>query len=195
MDTTKICSKCKQELSLDSFYLDRGTPRAQCKDCVKTQARQWREDNPDQVKATGRAYRLSENGFAKRKVWLAERAKRPEQIEYRNQWAKTEKGKASRRRRVNRFARTEKGHAANKRRHVRRRATLASVIATLTADEWREIMEQHDYHCAYCGKPFSESLPVTQDHVIPLSKGGNHTKDNVVPACKPCNSSKGAKLL
>jgi 5-methylcytosine-specific restriction endonuclease McrA len=36
---------------------------------------------------------------------------------------------------------------------------------------------------------------MTLDHIIPITKGGNHIKDNVVPACGYCNSSKNNKLL
>ncbi len=32
-----------------------------------------------------------------------------------------------------------------------------------------------------------------RDHVVPLSKGGEHSEDNLVPACAPCNLSKGNK--
>lgn len=191
----KKCTKCQRDLPASEFYLDRGTPRPSCKDCTRKQSQQWRDANPDKVKVAGLKYRLSAEGASKRKAWLAERAKRPEQIEYQKQWARTEKGKAARRGRVNRFAKTEKGYAANKRRHARRRSVLDAVIATLTADEWKDIMQRHGYACAYCGRLFSESLPPTQDHVMPLSRGGNHTKDNVVPACKPCNSSKKDKVL
>ena len=33
------------------------------------------------------------------------------------------------------------------------------------------------------------------DHVVPLSRGGKHEIENLLPACRSCNSSKGAKLL
>jgi 5-methylcytosine-specific restriction endonuclease McrA len=33
------------------------------------------------------------------------------------------------------------------------------------------------------------------DHVVPLARGGGHSIDNVVPACRPCNRSKGGKLV
>ena len=195
MSMEKKCTKCGRILPLTDFYIDRGSPRPSCKECCKKKSQEWREANPDKVKAIGVAYRSSEAGAEKRRVWLAKRAKTPEQIEYQKQWAKTEKGKESRRRRVNRFAKTDKGFAANKRRHARRRAARDNIIATLTADEWKRILEKYDYRCAYCGMPFSERLPITQDHVIPISKGGDHTKENVVPACKPCNSRKKDKEL
>ncbi|WP_143548819.1 HNH endonuclease [Rhodococcus sp. ACPA1] len=44
--------------------------------------------------------------------------------------------------------------------------------------------------CVYCGGPSA-----VVDHVRPLTKGGWEHEDNLVPVCKPCNSSKGAKLL
>jgi len=43
--------------------------------------------------------------------------------------------------------------------------------------------------CAYCGT--TENL--TLDHVLPLSRGGAHRIENLVAACKPCNSRKGAR--
>jgi len=44
--------------------------------------------------------------------------------------------------------------------------------------------------CAYCGKDAT-----TVDHIIPKSKNGTDDKDNLVPACKSCNSSKYDKDL
>lgn len=43
--------------------------------------------------------------------------------------------------------------------------------------------------CHWCGALF---LPeeLTMDHVIPIARGGKATRNNVVPACKECNSRK-----
>ena len=43
--------------------------------------------------------------------------------------------------------------------------------------------------CHYCRKSFSPA-DLTMDHVVPLSRGGRSVKGNVVPCCKPCNTSK-----
>jgi 5-methylcytosine-specific restriction endonuclease McrA len=41
--------------------------------------------------------------------------------------------------------------------------------------------------CSYCGEV---GVAMTLDHVVALNRGGIHERNNLVPACKPCNSSK-----
>ncbi|GAB6195298.1 HNH endonuclease [Lysobacter xanthus] len=43
--------------------------------------------------------------------------------------------------------------------------------------------------CLYCGEAFPRSQ-LTRDHVMPISKGGRDSWENVVAACFPCNSRK-----
>lgn len=56
----------------------------------------------------------------------------------------------------------------------------------------REIFIRDDYTCQYCGKHTSD---LTIDHIHPRSKGGPHTWDNLVSACRTCNHRKGGKSL
>jgi len=74
----------------------------------------------------------------------------------------------------------------------RRAQKLGATVNDFTPEQWQQTLEDHNHLCAYCGES-DENL--TQDHVIPLSKGGNHTASNIVPACRFCNSSKGSRLL
>jgi len=46
--------------------------------------------------------------------------------------------------------------------------------------------------CIYCGK---EESDLTQEHLLPLSRGGEDREENCVWVCKSCNSSKGSKRL
>ncbi|GAC1454871.1 MAG: HNH endonuclease [Ktedonobacterales bacterium] len=46
--------------------------------------------------------------------------------------------------------------------------------------------------CQYCGKHFRE---LTLDHVIPRSRGGQSTWENLVASCRACNGRKGNRLL
>ena len=43
--------------------------------------------------------------------------------------------------------------------------------------------------CHWCGEKYPVE-ELTMDHVIPLSRGGKASRNNVVPACKQCNSNK-----
>ncbi len=43
--------------------------------------------------------------------------------------------------------------------------------------------------CAYCGRRVSPH-DLTMDHIVPLSRGGKTTRNNVAPACKECNNRK-----
>ncbi|MDD5287419.1 MAG: HNH endonuclease [Desulfuromonadaceae bacterium] len=43
--------------------------------------------------------------------------------------------------------------------------------------------------CHYCGGSFAPE-DLTMDHLVPLSRGGKASRNNVVPACKDCNSRK-----
>lgn len=54
---------------------------------------------------------------------------------------------------------------------------------------------QRDRHlCAYCGQEYKRK-ELTRDHVHPQSKGGPDVWENVVTACKPCNSWKDDMTL
>lgn len=46
--------------------------------------------------------------------------------------------------------------------------------------------------CPYCGRSLSHANK-SLDHIVPISKGGTHSADNVLICCKTCNSAKGAK--
>lgn len=82
----------------------------------------------------------------------------------------------------------------------KRKAKKDKLPATLTAQQWEATKKAFDYGCAYCGmfeerhlQEFGENLH--QDHFVPLSKGGGYTLENIVPACRRCNSSKGDRLF
>ena len=47
--------------------------------------------------------------------------------------------------------------------------------------------------CYYCGVQVAHRL-LTMDHLVPLSRGGRSTKDNLVPSCKDCNNKKKTML-
>jgi 5-methylcytosine-specific restriction endonuclease McrA len=56
----------------------------------------------------------------------------------------------------------------------------------------REIFLRDHYTCQYCG---IKTRDLTIDHVIPRHRGGRHTWENLVSACRSCNHRKGGKAL
>ncbi len=54
----------------------------------------------------------------------------------------------------------------------------------------KEVFTRDRYTCQYCGLQTKE---LTLDHVVPKSRGGVHSWENLVSACKACNHRKGGK--
>lgn len=64
------------------------------------------------------------------------------------------------------------------------------------------VLRESGWVCSACGVDTPEVLRGTHalnapevDHIVPLSRGGNHSYENLQCLCKSCNSSKGAKLM
>ena len=66
---------------------------------------------------------------------------------------------------------------------------MKGMSGVVTHIEWQTVLYKFKHACAYCGA----TSDLEQDHVVPLSHGGANVIANIVPACKRCNASKGAK--
>ena len=56
----------------------------------------------------------------------------------------------------------------------------------LSAEQWTALKAAWG-GCAYCG---AAGTPLQRDCVLPISRGGRYTLDNIAPACGSCNASK-----
>lgn len=54
----------------------------------------------------------------------------------------------------------------------------------------REVFERDGWQCQYCGK---HTRDLTLDHVVPRHRGGTHTWENLVSACRACNHRKAGR--
>lgn len=162
----------------------------------------------EKFRAAQKRYTSSAKGRATQKAAYAKRMTDPEYREkqranYRR-WNKRKaakeaqkryfqspKGKTIKQKKDKAYKSSPKGLEAANRSNTKRKRLKGQVPCTLTLKEWQAIKEAYGHRCAYCG----EKKRLTQDHVIPLTKGGHHTKENVVPACGPCNAKKGTKTL
>jgi 5-methylcytosine-specific restriction endonuclease McrA len=74
----------------------------------------------------------------------------------------------------------------------RYRARKRSLPGTLTNLEWEGILHAYGYRCAYC-RGDNRGRTFHREHVIPASRGGAYTAENIVPSCHSCNSRKNNK--
>lgn len=65
----------------------------------------------------------------------------------------------------------------------------SKTVGSYTAEEWSAI--PFNDRCSYCGGVGQMQV----EHVVPISSGGSNTIENIVPACRSCNGSKGNKSL
>jgi hypothetical protein len=193
-----ICQWCKQDKDETEFHWKfKNIERLKvCKDCRKIQSKRYRdrskekryaynkwyrENRTDKLRATQKRYRESHKEEMA-KYWK-------EHVDnffiYRNN--RKDKAKIE-------TAKWHKDHPEKCRYYTKlhNARVKGAKITDFTMEQWDELIIEYNYRCTYCGKYY---LHLEQDHIQPLTKGGDHTKSNIVPACKPCNSSKKDKSL
>jgi 5-methylcytosine-specific restriction endonuclease McrA len=133
-------------------------------DRAKAAAKAWQKRNPEKVRKL-RADWVSRNRVVTR--------------EYARQW------QASNRELYHKIQ--KKWRTENQTYWRVRDASLRKVTSNFTLAQWLEVLEEFGHRCAYC---LCGDQKLTMDHVIPVAKGGEHVRENIVPACKSCNSRK-----
>jgi 5-methylcytosine-specific restriction endonuclease McrA len=174
-DGVRTCTGCDETKPLEEFHRDHRSVDgrcARCKVCSKVANRAKYERNKESVAARMAAY-YRENAEHLRKVNGERKARERLDPEYRKR--ETAFSREWRRRNP------RKVQAAN----ARARA-WGRYDPDWTDQEWADLLERSDYACLCCGS--IEDL--TPDHVIPLSRGGANTIDNIQPLCLPCNRRK-----
>lgn len=73
---------------------------------------------------------------------------------------------------------------------IRRKTRLMGLPYRFSHSEWEDCKNEFDNSCAYCNV---KTEKLERDHFIALTSGGEFTRNNVIPSCKPCNASKGNK--
>jgi len=124
---------------------------------------------------------MIEEGFIERaKSWALEEPEYYIHRQYDKRRKKPEKYKGFRKA----YEISEKGQRTSKRRNAIRQRRFRELVKDHTHEQLEEI---RDFYCR-CPKGYHV------DHIIPISKGGTHTLDNLQYLSATENFQKGAKL-
>ena len=173
-DGTRTCSQCNERLPITSFHKDKAATdgfRSKCKNCRISNVKSWYSDNRERQSSREKIRRQSN----------PEKYAEKEALRY-------EKDKDKRL-----LLATEHSHLRKARK---KKVKTERGISKLS------LKKKFGTKCYYCaiemdfstgsGRKFNRAM-ATIEHLIPLAKGGEHTFENTVLACRHCNISKNAK--
>lgn len=198
---------CSCGASLGAYRHGPGTQKSVCAKCKRARKKVWRQVYQKLPEVMKRKYAaVSEiarrpETKEKRRQWLRNYRKNPEVVRRRQLSSKAYRENAL----VKKRERERQAKRANcpmhKLKHAekeaRRRAQKKST--SMEKLEFIRIFERDQWHCQICGEQINSSLtwphPLSPsiDHVLPLSRGGSHTYDNVQASHLKCNISYGAR--
>lgn len=199
----KTCNRCKIAYPATTEFFTKNSSNKSglyslCKKCKSKQNLQYRTENKDKKAKTDKAY-YKANKEKMRNYHAKHYKENKERISLRSR-KHYEENKEQIKKKTKAYARNnpektrkwkKKWRDNNKeqlsvKRHIKR-ANKAKTEHSLTLEQWEQCLDFFNYKDAYTG--LSMETP-SQDHIIPMSKGGPYTRDNIVPCEININCSK-----
>jgi 5-methylcytosine-specific restriction endonuclease McrA len=205
---TKVCSKCGRELPLDMYckaIANKDGISTKCRDCRTEEHRQWRAKHRGEkavppsegVKSCTKCHRkLTVTEFYMNGRYLMAYCKDCWRERVRQRYEECPESTEHRAERWKRYTQANPEHfrIVRKAQKAIRRSRELGCEGNFTPNDIAWKLFQQDNKCAYCHQEFSEALPCTIDHIVPLSRGGTNWPSNLAMACGPCNSRKHDKM-
>lgn len=170
--TEKVCKRCGAVRPVALFYKDkryRDGYQPWCKPCYA----EYRNQPTEKAKQRERHLKR----YANPAVRKAHREK--SNAYFRQRWHSD----ADFRERKNKQT-TVKNH--------RRRAQKKQLRGRFTLAEWNALCARYGHKCLCCGR---SDVKLTADHILPLSRGGSNSIDNIQCLCKTCNNRKMTRVI
>jgi 5-methylcytosine-specific restriction endonuclease McrA len=166
---------------------ERLTSNRSCLVCGKIKLQRWQQENPQKVRALDNARHLRDKD--KRNAAARARAKRDgaAATKRKNEWAANNRDKVKK---IQKRWNDKNRHKINA--YAANRRALLFGAGQHTGEDIKQLYQSQDGNCGICEKRLGRWHV---DHIVPISKGGLNTKDNLQLLCKTCNLRKGAKSL
>lgn len=185
----KKCTHCRKVKSLSEFGADKSTNDGLRYDCKSCRKESYDRRRPRLLESSRRRYEAKreaileglrlkkEERLAKARDYYRRRTQSdPKYLERLNE-------KARRWQRQNPIKNAASAH--------RWRTRIRGNGGSYTEAEWLALCERFGNVCLACLKP----AKLTVDHIVPVSKGGANSIDNIQPLCRPCNSRKRDRAI
>lgn len=179
IDRYKAMNKEYAKKNRDKIIAYQKEYRVKNKELIREKAQKRYFDNLEKNKAYARAYREKNKDKINAKIREWTRKNKEHIRQYRKDNAERIREKARIRR--------KKNPQANRVMCQRRRVRKNNASGYHTVKQWLAVLNQYDGRCLRCGSTEN----ITEDHVLPLNKGGSNSIENIQPLCMICNSSKG----
>lgn len=193
----KTCPECLKTKPLEAFHKSKkgkGGRTARCAACRNAASKAWRAANPDTARASVDAWRLRNADYYREMKRLADKRRAVETADARLAWRKANREKVA----------ADLAHWKSENREVvrdyerRRRAAIRG--SRVKQVNLSAVWASGGGFCGLCEEPLDRNIPwperlsVSLDHIVPLSRGGEHSTENVRYVHLGCNLSKNNRL-
>lgn len=177
-EVQKVCCRCKIPKDLKEFHKyarSKDGLRGYCKECKASEASAYYDANAESVR------RRSSDWYARNTKYANARS---------SQWRRSNPERV----RDNNRRWSSENPISNRNRAAARRSRLAGVFVEYV--DALTVFERDAWACGICSElvdsklQFPDRACATVDHILPLSRGGSHSYDNVQLAHFSCNSGK-----
>ena len=181
-----MCRQCKHEKYMENrdHYIEKSRRYYQeNKDIIAEKMKEYHIKNKEHKKEYDKKYREKNKEVDKERLKKYYEENKDKLREYHKKYYEENKDKIKETNNKWKLNNIEKVRLSKKKRKNKRK----ELKADLTVQEWDYIKEYFNNSCAYCGV----ECELEQEHFIPVTKGGEYTKSNIITACRSCNASKG----
>lgn len=89
----------------------------------------------------------------------------------------------------------EKKREKRRQEYQDRRMANDAEHAKVTRAMRYDVLRRDGFRCVRCGRGREDGVKLHVDHIVPVSRGGKSTMDNLQTLCEDCNCGKGNKYL